>query len=258
MMKKSNLPKKLLGIHVDDITLSEFLTTIKKTVSTGQKKIFANVNVNAINIAYEQGWYRDFFNQCDIVFCDGYGVKLAAALCGFTIRERITSADMMWRLAEFSEKKEITLFFLGSKPGVAEKAAAQLQARNPRLQILGCYHGFFEKSPASDENRTVISMINACKPDVLILGMGMPMQERWLVDNWDGINAHVALTGGAVFDYVSGELKRAPRWMTDHGLEWLGRLFIEPRRLWKRYIIGNPLFFWRVFIHEILRKPLPK
>jgi N-acetylglucosaminyldiphosphoundecaprenol N-acetyl-beta-D-mannosaminyltransferase len=74
----------------------------------------------------------------------------------------------------------------------------------------------------------------------------MPLQERWLMENWDHIDANVALTGGAVFDYVSGELQRAPRWMTDNGLEWLGRLLIEPRRLWKRYLIGNPLFIWRV------------
>jgi N-acetylglucosaminyldiphosphoundecaprenol N-acetyl-beta-D-mannosaminyltransferase len=87
--------------------------------------------------------------------------------------------------------------------------------------------------------------------------MGMPIQELWLEENWDRVNANIALTGGAVFDYISGDLKRAPHWMTDHGLEWLGRLIIEPRRLWKRYMIGNPLFLWRVFRHHILRLPLP-
>ena len=87
---------------------------------------------------------------------------------------------------------------------------------------------------------------NAVKPNILIVGFGTPLKERWLMENWDRIEVNVALTGGAVFDYVSGELRRAPRWMTDHGLEWLARLIIEPCRLWKRYLIGNPLFLWRV------------
>ncbi len=87
---------------------------------------------------------------------------------------------------------------------------------------------------------------NAVKPNIIIVGFGMQPQERWLMENWDRIEINVALTGGAVFDYVSGELRRAPRWMTDHSLEWLAWLIIEPRRLWKRYLIGNPLFLWRV------------
>ena len=75
----------------------------------------------------------------------------------------------------------------------------------------------------------------------------MPLQERWLTENWPNLNAYVALPAGAAFDYVSGNVYRAPAWMTDNGLEWLGRLLVEPRRLWSRYLIGNPLFFWRLF-----------
>ena len=126
------------------------------------------------------------------------------------------------------------------------KAAVRLTERFPNLRILGTHHGFFDKTPGSLENEDVIQRINAVKPDILVTGFGMPLQERWLMDNWDRIEANVALTGGAVFDYISEELRRAPRWMTDHSLEWLGRLIIEPRRLWRRYLIGNPLFLWRV------------
>jgi N-acetylglucosaminyldiphosphoundecaprenol N-acetyl-beta-D-mannosaminyltransferase len=129
---------------------------------------------------------------------------------------------------------------------VADKAAANLKARFPDLRIVSTHHDYFDKTPGSAENEAVIEQINAVKPNILIVGFGMPLQERWLMENWDHIDANVALTGGAVFDYVSGELQRAPRWMTDNGLEWLGRLLIEPRRLWKRYLIGNPLFIWRV------------
>lgn len=97
----------------------------------------------------------------------------------------------------------------------------------------------------------VIEKINKVRPNILLVGFGMPVQEYWLQENWEKIDTNIALTGGAVFDYLSGELRRAPRWMTDHGLEWLGRLIIEPRRLWKRYIIGLPLFFLRVLLFKL-------
>ena len=114
------------------------------------------------------------------------------------------------------------------------------------LSIAGAQHGYFDKSPDSVENEAVLQAINATRPDILLVGLGMPLQERWLMENWDRIEAKVALPVGALFDYLAGEFPRAPRWMTDHGLEWLGRLIIEPRRLWRRYLLGNPRFLWQV------------
>jgi N-acetylglucosaminyldiphosphoundecaprenol N-acetyl-beta-D-mannosaminyltransferase len=165
---------------------------------------------------------------------------------GYHIPQRITYADWIWTLAEFVEPRGFTFFFLGARPGVVEKAAAGLREGFPNLRIVSTHHGYFDKTPGSPENEAVIQQINAVRPNILIVGFGMPLQERWLMENWERIEANVALTGGAVFDYISGELRRGPRWMTDHSLEWLARLIIEPRRLWKRYLIGNPLFLWRV------------
>jgi N-acetylglucosaminyldiphosphoundecaprenol N-acetyl-beta-D-mannosaminyltransferase len=129
---------------------------------------------------------------------------------------------------------------------VAEKAATRLKERFPDLDIAGAHHGYFDKTAGSLKNEAVIQEINAVRPNILIVGFGMPLQERWLMENWNCIEANVAIVAGAVFDYVSGELHRGPRWLTDHGLEWLARLIIEPRRLWRRYLIGNPLFLARV------------
>jgi N-acetylglucosaminyldiphosphoundecaprenol N-acetyl-beta-D-mannosaminyltransferase len=129
-------------------------------------------------------------------------------------------------------------------------------ARNiPGLEIAGIQHGYFDKTAGSSENEAVVALINQVKPDILVIGFGMPLQERWLLENWDRLDAKVAIPIGAGFDYLAGVTPRAPRWMTDHGLEWLGRLIIEPRRLWKRYIIGNPLFFYRLVKYQLrLRK----
>ena len=96
------------------------------------------------------------------------------------------------------------------------------------------------------ENVALVEDINRVKPNLLFVGFGMPLQEFWLMDNWSQIQANVALPVGALFDYVAETIPRAPRWMTDNGLEWLGRLMVEPQRLWRRYIIGNPLFLLRI------------
>jgi N-acetylglucosaminyldiphosphoundecaprenol N-acetyl-beta-D-mannosaminyltransferase len=105
----------------------------------------------------------------------------------------------------------------------------------------------------SPENEAVLQEINASSPDILLIGLGMPLQEYWLMENRHDLNAGVVLTGGAVFDYVSGRLRRGPRLLTESGFEWLARLLIEPRRLWRRYIVGNPLFLLRVLKQRLSR-----
>jgi N-acetylglucosaminyldiphosphoundecaprenol N-acetyl-beta-D-mannosaminyltransferase len=176
---------------------------------------------------------------------------LAASILGHRTVERITFADWVYPLSAFAAQHGYSLFFLGAKPGVAEGAASRLLERFPTLKIAGTQHGYFDKSPDSAENRAVIERINAARPNILFVCFGMPYQERWLMENWDLLQANIALTGGAVLDYAAGQLKRSPRWMTTHSLEWLGRVLIEPRRLWKRYLIGIPVFLWRVFMQRL-------
>ena len=241
----------ILGVDVHPCTVQELHQEIKTLIDNNAHALILNVNVHCINLAYEQPWLRDFLNTAHVNFCDGAGVILGAQILGEKIPERITYAEWIWKIAEFSKANQFSFFFLGAKPGVAERAAARLQQRYPNLQIVGIQHGYFDKTPNSPENTAVIQKINAAKPNILLLGFGMPLQERWLMENWEKIDANIALTGGAVFDYVSGELRRAPKWVTDSGFEWLGRLFIEPRRLWRRYLFGNPTFMWRIVRYRI-------
>lgn len=237
---------KLLGIPLALYDRAELLTAVHHRIQTRQKTVILSGNVHSFNLAYENQWLRDFFNRAYIVRVDGAGLRLGAKILGVDTPPRMTWADFAWDLAELSETHDFSLFFLGAKPGVAEKAAQKLLTRHPRLRFAGVRDGYFDKEKGSPENTAVINQINAAEPDILVVGFGMPLQERWLSENWADLNASVTLTGGAVFDYVSGDLRRAPKWMIDNGLEWLGRLLIEPRRLWKRYVVGNPLFLWRV------------
>jgi N-acetylglucosaminyldiphosphoundecaprenol N-acetyl-beta-D-mannosaminyltransferase len=238
---------QLLGIPLTLIDKPSLLATIQQVATTRQKKaLILSGNIYSCNLAYETPWLRTFFNRATIVRIDGAGVRLGARLLGYKSPPRMTWADFAWDLAALCEQHQLTLFFLGAKPGIAEKTAIKLQTKHPHLHFVGIQDGYFDKEKNSSENIAIIQQINTAQPDILLVGFGMPLQEQWLSENWDNLNVAVTLTGGAVFDYISGELQRAPKWMTDNGLEWMGRLMIEPKRLWRRYVIGNPLFLWRV------------
>lgn len=237
---------QVLGVRIHILLLDALLDFITQIILSRRRALIAHVNVYGLNLAYQLPWFCEFLNRADLVFCDGFGAQWGARLAGLPIPLRNTPADWIECLCQRCVEHDLSIFFLGAKPGVAEQAAARLKHRFPPLRIAGTHHGYFDQTASSPENATVIQCINAVRPDLLLVGMGMPLQERWLAENWDQLEAHVALIVGGVFDIVSGELRRPPRWMTDHGLEWLGRLMIEPRRLWRRYLLGNPLFFWRV------------
>lgn len=241
----------MLGVRIHSLTSIQLLGIIKRCITNQQKIIIAHVNVHGMNYACKLKWYRKFLNTAEIVFCDGFGIILGARLLGHRIQERITYADWAWELAGFSETNQFSLFLLGGQPGVAEKAADKLKAFHPHLVISGIHHGYFNKLKGSIENDHVLQVINSAKPNILLVGFGMPLQEQWLVENWDQITANVALTTGGAFGYVSGDIRRGPEWLTKHGFEWLARLWMEPKRLWKRYLIGNPIFLWRILMQRL-------
>jgi N-acetylglucosaminyldiphosphoundecaprenol N-acetyl-beta-D-mannosaminyltransferase len=236
----------VLGVRVHSFRSSELTTRVIDLAQRREHALVLNVNAHCLNLAYTRPWLRELLNRAELVFCDGAGVVLAARLLGQRIAERITYAEWMWDLGAAASESGVSMAFVGAAPGVATEAARRLQEVYPDLRVEALHHGYFDKSEGAAESNEVIDAINAMSPDILVVGFGMPIQERWLAANWSRIDAGLALTGGGVFDYVSGVRQRAPSWMTDHALEWLGRLAIEPGRLWRRYLVGNPLFAWRV------------
>jgi N-acetylglucosaminyldiphosphoundecaprenol N-acetyl-beta-D-mannosaminyltransferase len=240
----------VLGVRVDLIGLDELIQYMVLIVREQKKAMIAYVNVHAVNLALQQPWFKNFINQSQVVFCDGFGVKWAAHFLHGKVLQRFTPPDWFGRLAAECTEHEITLFFLGTQQAVVERAASGLKEKYPLLKIVGVHHGFFDKEPMGAENLHVVAMINSVHPQLLVVGFGMPAQEKWILDNWDQLQVNVVIPVGAFFDYLAGDVVRAPRWMTDHGLEWLGRLVIEPRRLWRRYLLGNPIFLWRVLLQR--------
>jgi len=242
----------LLGVRLTLCSKTELLASIGYYILKRQKTLILSGNVHSFNLAYKNPWLREYFNQADIVRLDGAGLRMGAFILGHETPPRITLADFAWNLSRFCEAEGFRLFFLGSLPGIAEKAAEKLKQRFPKLQIVGTCNGYFEKNLAHPENKEIIHTVNVADTDILIVGMGMPLQEKWLKQNRHSINAPVIMTAGSAFEWIADEKPRAPRWMRDNGMEWLWRLRLEPGRLAKRYLIGNPLFLWRIMKEKLV------
>jgi len=236
----------ILGVKVDQLRLDDVLALIGEVVAGGQRAIITHAHIMALNIAYQTPWFRQFLNDASLVYCDGMGVKFGARLLGHHIPQRFTLAGWVWQLAELAERESISIYLLGNPTGVPERAAARLKGKYPGLRIAGTHHGFFNKSKGHPENQAVLAQINSARPNILLVGFGMPAQERWIKENWYDLDVNITITVGALFEYISGDLDRGPDWMVNNYLEWMYRLASRPGRYAQRYLRDNPLFFYRI------------
>jgi N-acetylglucosaminyldiphosphoundecaprenol N-acetyl-beta-D-mannosaminyltransferase len=210
----------------------------------GPTKRVMYVNAHVLNESREDPALRAALKDADLVYCDGYGVRLAAKALSAEIPHRMTGADWIWDLAARCEERDASVYLLGGDPSVAAQAGQRLRRAHPKLRVVGTHHGYFKIGSGHDER--VIEDINARKPDILLVGMGTPKQEIWAQRTVDRLDCDVLWSVGALFDFVSGRVPRAPASLADNGLEWIFRLAIEPKRMWRRYLVGNPVFLSRV------------
>ena len=241
----------LLGVRIQAIPIDAVIDRLLSAAQGSERLIAAYVNVHSINLAQELLWFRQFLN-CDVLsYCDSVGLVLAARILRRRLPGRYTPPDWFPELAAEYSRLGLSIYFLGSRPGVAETAAQKLKEQISENLVIHSHPGYFNDAPGSPENEAVVAEINRLQPHLLVVGMGQPRQERWLLENWSRLQVPAALLVGAMFDYLAGAFPRAPRWMTDNGLEWLGRLIFEPRRLGKRYMVGIPQFLWRIILEKI-------
>ncbi len=236
-------PHPIAGLGVHPVRLAEVLRWIHHAVSSGQQVTAMYANAYAVTLAQADPTFRAAMGQADLVFCDGVGVRLASWLLGTPLPERFTPPDWIGQLAACCAREGYRLFLLGAQPEVVALAAERLRACEPTLQV-AVHHGYFD--PHSAENERVLAHIAEAAPQVMLVGMGMPRQEQWMVENKRSHSVPVVISVGALFDYLAGHRRRGPAWMTDHGLEWLCRLWYEPGRLGHRYLVGNPRFAWLI------------
>ena len=201
------------------------------------------VNVHSINLAISDPKFFHQLSNANALFADGSGMRLAARKAGFMLNGNNNGTDMLPHLCRSCIEQNQSLYFLGAQPGVAHKAASKLTEQFPGLKIAGTEHGYNDDKN-SDQ---IITAINESGCDVLLVAMGSPMQEKWLLEHRDQLQCKTALAVGGLFDFYSGNISRSPMWLREIGMEWVWRLMQEPRIKFNRYVIGNPLFLYRTF-----------
>ena len=234
---------ELLGVEIDVLDTGGLLERAAWFATGSDTRLAMYVNADCMLLARDDKSYRQALCSADLVYADGVGVVYGARLFGHHLPGRSTGADFMPDFCRICARRGLRLYFLGAEPGVAQLAAEKLGRDIPGLRIVGSHHGYFTRT----EEPEIVRMINAADPDILIVGMGAPRQELWMC-RWKAQLACSLVWGvGGLFDFLSGRTRRGPQWLLDHGFEWLCRLFVEPGRLWRRYLLGNTRFVFLLF-----------
>jgi len=230
----------ILGVRVDDVTAEETLPLVERFIAERAPHQICTVNPEFIMAAQRDETFRNVINNSALCLPDGVGVLWAARRLGHPLRERVGGTDMAERIAARAAQTGWRMYFLGAAPGVAEQAAAVLQARYPGFAIVGTFAG----SPARAEEDAIAERILAARPDVLLVAFGAPSQDVWIARNQPRLRVSAAMGVGGAFDFIAGVTRRAPPWVQRIGLEWLHRLVHEPWR-WRRQL-ALPRFVWWV------------
>ncbi len=240
------------GLPIQLMTFKDSLDSVWFDISMRPVRVFF-VNAHCVTIAQSHSEYQKAVQQAEFVFNDGAGIELAGRLLGTPVKENLNGTD--WIPAFFDrlnadKHQPRRIFFLGGTPELVQARGGYLSERWPSIISVGSHHGYFQ------DDAPVLEAIQKAHPEVLLVCMGVPKQELFLERNWDILvnsGVRLAIAGGAIFDFLTGTVPRAPDWMRKARLEWLYRLWIEPRRLWRRYLVGLFPFAW-VVTKEWVRK----
>jgi len=246
----------LLDTEVNALTIRDLNVLVMTAIKEEKQWVIANHNLHSIYLYHRTPKMRALYRRSDYVHIDGMSLVYLGQLLGLPLgrRHRVTYLDWIHPLLRTIAAGRHRLFYLGARPQVVATGAEQIREKYPDLD-LEYHHGYFDRTPESRENESVVAAINAFDPDVLMVGMGMPRQEEWIIDNIDQIGAHIILPAGACIDYIAGATPVPPRWMGRLGLEWFYRLLQEPRRLWRRNFVEP----WPVllrFVRDLVRRRL--
>ena len=232
------------NVPVDDLEVSDLVQqAVKFAGMTDRGRYICYLNAHVYNLARQNPRLQAVLSRSSICYADGASVVWAANRFGGQLGGRLTAADFFPEVIQSLVESQRRVFILGGKPGIAERAAAELGRRASGFTPVGVHHGFFDTSRESDQ---VVAAIRETRPHVLVVGMGTPKQELWIADHLDKLGVPLVWAVGALLDYCAGEERRCPDWMGNHGLEWLYRLILNPRRRALRYLLGNPRFVWSV------------
>lgn len=230
------------GLYFDNVTMTEALAFAENALQGEKLCTVFTPNAEIAQMCVEDESLGALINRADLLLPDGAGVVMASKILDTPLREKVAGIDFAAGVLALCEKEGASVFFLGGKPGIAEKAKEKLLERFPALRIVGTNDGYFQKTGA--ENEAIIEKINESGASVLFVCLGAPAQEKWLFENGDKLKSIRLAAGlGGTLDVFAGEVKRAPKFFIDAKLEWFYRLMKEPRRLGRmmklpKYIFG--------------------
>jgi N-acetylglucosaminyldiphosphoundecaprenol N-acetyl-beta-D-mannosaminyltransferase len=241
----------------DDVTMEEAVARIVAMVQGGGPPGYVCTgNLDHLVMLQKDADFHAIYARADLVLADGMPVVWLSRLGrGGRLRERVAGSDLFWELARVSAARGLRLFYLGGLPGAAEQAAAAAEARYPGAQICGIYCPPFETFATDAEQERVRATIRATRPDVLLVALGAPKQEKWIAANLERLEVPVSIGVGGSFEMASGIIRRAPRWMQRVGMEWLHRMLQEPGRLSRRYLSRDLPFLVRLTFRTLGARP---
>ncbi len=238
----------LFDVTIGRWTCRELIETVCDCASAKDAMFITYANAHTINVKARDAQYARVLEQADIVYADGMSIVWASRWLGANgLPERVNAGDFLEEFLRECARRNISIFMIGSAPGVAKRCTERMAGRIDGLRIAGATDGFWGRGGEFESESEVLEAIREAKPDVLLVGMGVPLQEVWTAEHERDLEVPVRWCVGALFEYFSGERARAPHWIRRIGMEWAFRLVLEPRRLARRYLWGNLEFLGHVW-----------
>lgn len=238
---------KFMNISIDNLSMEEALNEIDSLLNNGRYNYLVTPNVDHIVKLEKDKEFQEVYKNADLVLTDGMPLVWVSKLYNTPIKEKVSGSDLFPNICELAARKGYSIFLLGAGPGVADKAAENLMKKYIGLKVAGTYSPKFGFENDIDEINSIINIINSASPNILAVGLGAPKQEKFIYKYKEKLKVPIAIAIGASIDFEAGEVRRAPLWMQNIGLEWFYRLIKEPKRMFKRYLIEDLRFFKLIF-----------
>lgn len=233
---------KVLNCELDATTLMDAAHWARDWIRSGQRGYICTVNVAILMMMRSDPKLQRFVDRASLVVADGQPLVWASHLQREPLPERVTGIDLIEKLCTVATEEDYGVYFLGARPAVIKAVAKRLAKRHPGLRICGARDGYFDAAEAPRRAREV----RESGAKILVVGMGVPLQEEFIENYWDELGVELAIPVGGSFDVIAGVTHRAPVWLQRIGMEWFFRLLQEPRRLWKRYLVTNVQFIFHL------------
>ncbi len=236
----------LLNTYVNNMDIPETVVAIEQMISdgaSGKKSYIVPINVDVVMKIENDSELKRVVDNADMVLVDGKPLVWISKLHGIPVKAKVSGSDLVPFLCEVAAEKGYSIYILGGKAGIADQARKILKHKYPQIKIVGTYAPPFGFEKDEIELEKINSMISSVHPDLLIVCFGCPKQEKWIYENYQKYDAKVSICAGATVDFLAGNVKRAPKWMSEHGLEWFYRFMQEPKRMFKRYFIEDVKIF---------------